>query len=148
MRSLSRKGIAALVCDPTGEKWPCYWQTDNPDRFLQAVFNCRRCALVVDEAGEVIGHHNKAMQYIATRARHQDHSAFFVAQRARMVPPNVRGNCHYLAALSQTPPDAKILAEEFNQPRLATELPNLRPFRYIFADRFATYQTGKTTPLK
>lgn len=57
-------------------------------------------------------------QKLATRTRHLAHSMHFAAQRAAMVPPNVRDQCERLYVFRVSRSDAKALADEYAEPEI------------------------------
>jgi hypothetical protein len=89
----------------------------------------------VDEAGEAIGRYAGAMAELATRSRHDGHSAVFVVQRAALLDRTVRDQCRYIAAFSISAHDAKTLAMEWPQAGLEDAVA-LAQFEYLWASRF------------
>ena len=85
------------------------------DPFLQRVFQCTRCAIFVDESGEVT---NAARigetATLATRTRHLGHAVHFAAQRASgLVGPLVRDQCSRLYCFRLSSDDGKLLARDW-----------------------------------
>lgn len=83
------------------------------------VVRASTCAQVfVDESPELIGGRSPDHAWLATQARHLGHQVHFLAQRATMLSPTVRGQCSHVFAFRSPTPDAKLLAEERAAPEL------------------------------
>ncbi len=129
------------VLDPHLEsRWEVDFLTDNPDAFLRQAQSTQKSILIIEEAGDMIGHYGKNMNWLATRSRHNGHLCFFSAQRANQIDPTTRNNCRNVIAFEQVASDAKILYENFNCPALL-KAPELNPGEAI------VYVKG-TGPLK
>lgn len=110
----SASGTPILLLAPFNDpEWGADFFTDDPQVFLDVVFNHRRCLIAIDEAGEFAGQYDKTMQTIATRGRHYGHLAFFIAQRAKMVNVNIRTNCVNLYLFRSSSSDCRMLADDF-----------------------------------
>jgi hypothetical protein len=88
------------------------------ERFAAVVRASLRCQVFVDESPELIGGRSPDHAWMATQARHLGHQVHFLAQRATMLSPTVRGQCSHVFAFRSPTPDAKLLAEERAAPEL------------------------------
>ena len=118
---ISRAGFQVLVLDPIGDRrWlqhtPHVFR--DPRVFLAVAEDSRRCLLVVDESGEMIGHYDEEMKRCATRYRHLGHRSVFICPRAAEVSPSVRAQCTSLFAFRGSTDDARVLARQFGAPEL------------------------------
>jgi DNA helicase HerA-like ATPase len=106
-----------LVLDPNKDEWPTEerYIFDDPLRFLKLAKKSQRCALFIDEAGEVIGRgkHAREMQWITTRSRHWGHRVFLICQRATQIELTIRSQCTTGYIFRQSPGDSRALADTF-----------------------------------
>ena len=103
-----------MVLDPDKRKeWQADFITDDPDEFLKTVKINTRCALFIDESGQMIGRYSGAMQWLATNSRKWGHKAHFIAQRAKQIDPLVRTQCTNLFLFKQSLDDSKELSRDF-----------------------------------
>ena len=132
------RGRPVLVYDVMLTEWPqgCHVFDDDHD-FSQAAHRSRGALLVVDEAGEVIGRSNYELFWLATRARHIGASCVFITHRPSQLAPVIRDNCQALVLFSSPASTGKLLAEEFNDPRLETCV-SLGLGQYIKSKRMRT----------
>ena len=108
------KGISLLILDPDLRKeWGADFITDDPEFYLTVVKLNSKCALFVDESGQMIGRYSGAMSWLATNSRKWGHKAHFIAQRATQIDPLVRGQCTSVFLFKQSVLDSKILASEY-----------------------------------
>lgn len=115
-RAYRAKGIKSIVLDPLHDPgWPADAVTSDPERFLEWARLSQQCALFIDESGEMIGHYEKQMFWLATRSRHYGHKAHFITQRANQLSPTVRDQCSNLIAFAMSHQDCQTLAREFNK---------------------------------
>jgi len=117
-RRFKARGVSLLVLDPDMRReWNIEegrdFMTDDPEIYLSVVKLNRKCALFVDESGQMIGRYSGAMQWLATNSRKWGHKAHFIAQRATQLDPIVRTQCTSLFLFKQAVMDSKILAQEF-----------------------------------
>jgi hypothetical protein len=109
-----QQGINVLVLDPDlRSEWCANYITDDPEDFLKFVKINTKCALFVDESGQMIGRYTTPMEWLATNSRKWGHKAHFLAQRATQLPPIVRAQCTTIFLFKQAMTDAKILAADF-----------------------------------
>lgn len=109
-----QKGTEVLVLDPLlSSRWAADFITDDAEKFLRIVFAKRKCALFVDEAGDMLDKYDSTMNKLATFSRHYGHNAHFICQRAIMVSPTIRAQCTNLFLFKQHRQDAEILARDF-----------------------------------
>lgn len=141
-----KKPVPSLVLDPLGDdawtKAGAKFQTADAEKYMQVVFNSRRCALFVDEAGEAIGRYAGAMQKLATRSRHYGHNAHFIAQRAQMLDKTIRDQCEYLFVFRVSKKDAETLYDEFGYDELL-QSHQLQKGEFIKCGRFQKPQRIK-----
>jgi hypothetical protein len=106
-------GRAVLVLDPLlAPGWQADYVTDDPQKFLAIVKKNKRCTLIIDEAGETCGQHEKDMRWLATQSRHEGHNSIFLSQRANLVARTIRDNCATLCCFRVSVDDAKLLAND------------------------------------
>jgi len=119
--SYRKRKIPVLVLDPLkASRWKADFITDNAEDFLKVVFSNTSCALFIDEAGDMIGKYNDAMNKLATFSRHCGHNAHFICQRAVMISPTIRAQCTNIYLFKQSKKDSEILSRDF----VADELEN------------------------
>jgi len=118
-------GRGTLVLDPLHDEWTCDFKTADQDIFLQAFWNSQSCDVFIDEAGDAIGHYERAMIQCATKGRHWGHNVYFITQRGAQISPTVRTQCRNLFLFNTAREDCEILAREWNKPELkdASQLP-------------------------
>lgn len=120
------RGIGVIVLDPLNDpEWPADFRTADKSEFLSAVWRSRKCFVFVDEAGEMVSHHNPEMMPLTTRGRHWGHNVFLISQRAEQINRTVRDQCARLYMFALAHPDCKTLSKEFNSEELleGTRLP-------------------------
>jgi len=112
-------GRPVLVYDVMLTNWPEGCEVfDDEHEFSQAAHRSRGALLIIDEAGEVIGRSNYELFWLATRARHLGASSVFITHRPSQLAPVIRDNCQILILFASPTSTGKLLAEEFNNPRL------------------------------
>lgn len=145
-----QSGIASLVLDPIGdERWKQHgaaFVTDDREIFIKTVHKARNCCLFIDESGEMIGHYNEEMFFLATRARHMGHISHFLVQRPAQVSPTIRDQCTTLILFSVSTKDAKVMADEFPKAReLILAAPGFEKGEFVRANKFGPPVKGKLT---
>lgn len=98
--------------------WDCDFKTANVEEFLNAFHASVSCDVFIDEAGDAIGHYEKAMIKTATMGRHRGHNVHFVTQRGAQLSPTVRTQCRNLFLFNMAREDCELLAKEWNKPEL------------------------------
>lgn len=141
-RRFRAQGYGVLVLDPLGSDWQADFQTDDSDKFLAVAAKSQRCAVFVDESGEMIGHYEKDMFWLATRARHYGHSCHFITQRAAQLSPTVRDQCSRMFLFRVSARDADILANEWAEPRIKTAA-QLGRYEMFYCERFGGVRRGR-----
>ena len=141
---MRKKGIGVLVLDPTGyaSLWDADFVTKDPQEFLRIVFASKRCMVIVDESGDMIGRFGGEMNKLATRAAHNGHRCFFITQRAKQIDPTVRGNCENIITFAQSPDDAKQLSIDFVDEELK-KAPSLAKGEYLYKNGFSETKREK-----
>lgn len=138
-----KAGVKTIVLDPLNDpNWLADFQTDDPDKFLEAVWASQSCAVFIDEAGDAVGRFDNAMIRTATRGRHWGHNVAYISQRGTMLSRTVRDQCSSLVLFCTALEDCKVHAREWNNPELlkAAQLPQ---GSYICAGRFSAPKFGK-----
>ena len=123
VQSARASGVPVLILDPSCQNWHgADYVTANTDEFVQFVFANQRCLLIIDEAGEAIGHARSSDERqritLATRTRHAGHSAIFISQFASTITPAIRRQCENLWTFRQSLDDVKMLSREFCNPKI------------------------------
>lgn len=95
------------------ENWQANYITDNPDEFLQVVFENVNCAVFVDESAETIGRYAGTMQKLATSSRNLGHNVHFICQRPKQLDINMRTQCENIFVFKLSLYDTKELAREY-----------------------------------
>ena len=107
-------GVQTLVLDPMMDNgFTADYHTSDRAKFLQTVQASRKCAVFVDESGEMIGRYNDEMFWLATRARHYGHKCHFICQRGQQIAKTVRDQCSRLFLFKVSFDDAKLFSNEF-----------------------------------
>lgn len=126
-----KRGITVFVLDPLlSSEWNAHYITDNPDEFVDVVFDNINCAIFVDESAETIGRYAGAMQRLATSSRNLGHNVHFICQRPKQLDINMRTQCEIVFVFKLSYYDAKELAKEY----VADELmhaPKLQKGQYL-----------------
>lgn len=133
-REMLRQGVAVLVLDPFGERWPCTWQTDDRARFLTKAKSSRRCALFLDEAGATVAREDDA-EWLFTRSRHWGHRLHCIGQSGTQLTPLMRGQISTLFLFRASRRVAELWAEEFAVDGIASAV-DLSQFEFLRATRF------------
>lgn len=144
-RDFLKAGRRVLVLDPMADdefRECSTWTTDSPTDFLRVASINTKCALVIDEGGQMIGRYNVEMERLATQFRHLGHNCFFLSQRPMQLPLTMRINTVGAFVFSVGASDADGLAKEYvcDEIRQAT---GFRAGQYIFKQRFAAPQFGR-----
>lgn len=117
----ANQGIPVLVLDPfKSPEWQANLITDEPDEFVDIVFENLNCAIFVDESADMIGRWAGTMQKLATQSRNLGHNVHFICQRPKQLDINMRTQCESIFVFKLSYHDAKELAIEF----VANELSN------------------------
>jgi hypothetical protein len=137
-RDYKKAGIGVLVLDPfMSTDWHADIVTSDPDHFLNVVWDSQSCAVFIDEAADSVGRYDDAMRQTATRGRHWGHNMHYLSQRGQDLAKTVRDQCSKIFLFSLSLDDRKILAREFNEPRLLEPL-----------EQFEYFEKGRFTPLE
>lgn len=139
----AQKGVPSLVLDPLRSRWDnAAFQTTDPDKFSDVVRKSTRCAVFVDESGNIMGRWDTTLQWLATEARHFGHRSHFISQRPALLNLTVRDQCEHIFIFRVSQKDAKMLAEEFVNDDLldAAKLPKLH---FIWVQRFGETKRGR-----
>jgi len=126
-----KRNIPVFVLDPLlSEKWNANYITDNPDEFVETVFDNVNCAVFVDESAETIGRYAGIMQKLATSSRNLGHNVHFICQRPKQLDINMRTQCENIFVFKLSLYDTRELANEY----VADELlyaPQLKKGEYL-----------------
>lgn len=125
---LRRRGVRVAVLDPLqAPDWGDVFQTSDPERFLRVVRHYPSTAMVVDEYGQWTSDYQvmRSLEWCATVARNHGNLGFFMAQRVKQIPPNVRNQCTNALVFRQQAADLDDLATMLDQPGVmaAQQLP-------------------------
>ncbi len=142
--------VLSAVFDP---RWKADYYTEEPEEFLRVFWDSQACIAFIDEAGETVGRYDEAMDKIATRGRHRQHSTFFILQKATRLSLTVREQCSRGFIFQSAPSTCRVMADEFNQPLIEEEGPKLKKGEYIEVKRFGVdglpyYGRGKVFEVK
>lgn len=132
------KNFPVIVLTSVWEQWGNGIQVfDDQDEFLATFWAMNRKAFAfIDEGKNFLAKFNDAMELTATQGRQWGWSCYYIAQRATMISPDIRGNCSQLFCFAQGSVDAKTLSEEFVQEGLL-EAPNLKKGEFFLVRRFS-----------
>ena len=86
--------------------------------------------VMIDEAGQTIGRHDREVEGFCAEARHQGHTLHFGVQRATKMNKDIRENCTGLFAFRQGIDDAETLTRTFGHKELM-ECANLDVRQFI-----------------
>jgi hypothetical protein len=135
-RSYHAREVESIVLDPFKDpRWSTPYVFDDPVEFSRFARRARHAALFVDESGDLIGQHERALFWLATRARHYGHVSHFITQRAAQLSPTVRAQVSRLALFSVPRHDAELLAREWTHPEIL-QAPELRQGEFLWVERF------------
>ena len=109
----TKAGTGTIVYDSIGDQWDADFQTDEESEFLEAFWKSERCAVFVDEAGDVLGQHDTYMRAVLTRGRHRGHTVHVISQRGAMLSPTVRDQCGVMYMFATSLRDCKIHANDW-----------------------------------
>lgn len=115
-REYAKQGVKSLVLSPFAPEdgWAAELQTKNVQEFLSVVYAKQGYAVFIDE----VYHYRKEKGIIelATMGRHWRHIVHFISQRVMMIPIDVRCNCSKAISFEQSPENADVLYQQFNEP--------------------------------
>lgn len=108
--------IPYYVFDPIMSQWEGAEKiTDDMDDYILSVENDPRPKIaVIDEAGDVLTVGNRHYHKVFTRWRHDAILPIAIAQRYKMIAPNVRVNATDLYLFETALPDCEALVTDFN----------------------------------
>lgn len=130
-RQFTESGRQTLVLDILKSPWPCNFQTDDRDLFLDVFWASTDLAVFVDEGGETVGRYEDEMMKTATRGRHNGHQCFYMTQRVTLMNKTLRTQATHIFLFSSAFSDAKLLADDFSCPELE-EAAVLPPLSFIY----------------
>ena len=131
-RLIAQAGLPYFVHDPILSQWDkARLVTDNIAVFIDAVERetYPRIA-VIDEAGEVLKVGDYGNHKVFTRWRHNAVLPIAIAQRYKMIAPNVRVNATDVYVFETAKVDCDELAIDFNCPGIA-EAANLDSYEFF-----------------
>lgn len=126
-------------------KWEADFITDSSEEFLTYAQSNRGHLLIVDESGTTLNKFDRANSWLATTARHLGHRSFFITHRVTQIDPVIRGNCDKLYVFATGPKDARLAAEEFNEPMLL-DLPKIPKLVFVEVSRFGSPLVKRVDP--
>lgn len=133
-RILDRAGYDVAVYDPVltdthGGGWPENAKLmSDPEKLHQYIATAkgepkRPVYLFVDESADIFGHSQTDAHWIPRRVRHQGVYLRMIAQRPKMLHPNVRTQCAYAYVLRLSGDDAKTICDDFGHGREISQTP-------------------------
>lgn len=141
-------GVKTAVLDPLADPgWDASFTTRDPELFLAYAKREKSHLLFVDESGSAIGKYNPAMEWLTTTSRHLGHSSFIICHRLTQLSPNLRGQWNRLYLFACGPADARLVAEEWNEPELMNA-PKMKKLHFYEVNRFSPMRRGYVDPEK
>lgn len=145
-RALARKykenDVCTLVLDPLNDpRWQADFQSTDAEEFLRVFWSSRRCAVFIDESGDMVGKYNTVMQRTATRGRHWGHAVHFITQRGVQLATTVRDQCSHIFLFTNSADDGKTHANEWNQPKLRY-CSTLKQGNFFHCTRYGSIEYG------
>lgn len=120
LRDAKERGVPTGVLDILAEDdWDVDFQTDDPEHFLAVFWDSEGAVWAVDEGGEVAGRASESMKWTATRGKHNGHSVYYLAHRLNVLDTTLRAQCTSIFLFASSGKDARDLADEFGDDRLA-----------------------------
>jgi hypothetical protein len=120
-RLIKDASIPVFVRDPIRAEWSrCDARFSNSDE-LRALLDKQKkqpCIAVIDESADFFSISEKENHWIFTQGRHDAMLPIAIAQRLKMMAPNVRDCATDLYVFEVSPEAAGILAEAYNMPQL------------------------------
>lgn len=115
-----KKGTKIAVRDPVGTPtavgdWPKEAKRFADDyEFLEWIHSPQAVGYVVfvDEAGDLFGQNDRDLHWMFTRGRHYALTMIPIAQRPKMLSPNVRSQCHHVFAFRLAQEDMREVAAD------------------------------------
>lgn len=131
--NLRASGYEVLAFNPIGERgytrvddFGCQaasWESDNPERFVSEVINRlsqkRKRFLIIDECHEFFSRGSDANTWLGTKGRHYGLNCILISQRGALINPTIRSQCGTLYLFMCSLTDAKFLADEYGNVKLA-----------------------------
>lgn len=120
-RLIEKAHVPIFIHDPVGAEWSkcdARFYTSDELRALIVPLKNSPCIVVVDEAAEFFRVGQPENHWIFTRGRHHAILPIAIAQRLKMMAPNVREQASDLYVFNSGIEASKILAEEYNCPDL------------------------------
>ena len=118
---IKNANVPVFVRDPIGANWSkCDARFSNSEelRMLLDKQKGQPCIAVIDESADFFSMSEKVNHWIFTRGRHDAMLPIAIAQRLKMMAPNVRDCATDLYVFEVSPEAASILAESYNMPEL------------------------------
>ena len=100
--------------------WNADYQTRDPFAFMKEISQWRNIVTVIDEYLKITRDYRAmvACEEAATVMRNWGHLHYAMAQRVKMIPPNVRNQCVNGITFRQQQEDLADIADMFDQPEL------------------------------
>jgi hypothetical protein len=123
-RILDKANHVVVVYDPVmtataGGGWPergvIYNDPEKLEKFLEKAHGTEEhpVFLFVDESADLFNHSQTHMHWVPRRIRHQDIYLRLIAQRPKMLHPDVRSQCSYAYVLRLAQDDKKMIYSDF-----------------------------------
>ncbi len=120
-RLITEAKIPVFVRDPIGDTWPnltARFETSDELRILLDGLKKQPCVVVIDESADFFSVGQRENHWIFTRGRHDAMLPIAIAQRIKMMAPNVREQASDLYVFESSIEASQILAEAYNMPEL------------------------------
>lgn len=131
----AKKGKKVIILDPFFDEWPTSaFITNDREKFLQEFWKYDECLVIVDESAITAPRGEESMIETAILGRHQGHLIIYVCQRVQQIHPTIRGQCSHLVVFGCSARDARLLADEFDNPELETAA-KLPPGEFYYLHR-------------
>lgn len=121
-RLIKDSPIPVFIRDPVGANWEkcnARFDSSNELRLLLDKQNKQPCIVVVDEAAEFFRVGQADNHWIFTRGRHDAMLPIAIAQRIKMMAPNIRDQATDLYVFESSIEASEIMAEDYNCPELS-----------------------------
>lgn len=146
IKDYAQHGVQSLVFNPHREFYPVPEQHQFTDlsKFLKVARASKRCALIIEEAGEFIGRGKLAMDsvWITTGCAKWGHVSYVIAHTAGQLLPAIRGSCGRGFIFRQSEGSAGLLVEDFADKRLM-KTTSLKRFEFVYAEKMGDVRVMK-----
>lgn len=137
-------GIRSIVLDPNKQqRWPaCALRFYDAEKFWAFVWTVRGCAVFADEMSSKGSKRNGDITEVFTRGRQLDHVVHIMGHYPTNLLPEQRAQMETFFLFDQMPASAKILANEWSEPRMFQAV-GLPQFEFIRCDKYGDKATRR-----